>query len=250
MGVAVLCNRCDMRFLKRMTAGFLTASMALCLAACGGENTADHLKNIEKPKTAATQDEADFTAKAGAVEESPNVNGMRFNMTLQEFTQKYNEEKTLRQESDLIFFGNWQQNGEGEKDANNVAVEYWHYDDSNVSFTATVESATQKILNIGCGTTMNKFMGMTGDKNNSDLILGKAALMAQTVCGFPSNSEPVLQDIFFRTTTESSDTLWYSGYVFHLSTKEDKNDSKNNIMLFRVFPITEELKKEWKLAEY
>ena len=59
----------------------------------------------------------------------------------------------------------------------------------------------------------------------------------------------MLQDIFYRTTTES-DTLWYDGYVFNLSTKEDRNDSKNNVMLFRVFPVTDELKEEWKLTEY
>ena len=38
--------------------------------------------------------------------------------------------------------------------------------------------------------------------------------------------------------------------MFNLSTREDKNDRINNVMLFRVFPISEELRKEWKLQEY
>ena len=83
-----------------------------------------------------------------------------------------------------------------------------------------------------------------------NIILGKAALMAEIACGFEEGSETVLQDIFFKTTTESDDSLWYKGYVFNMSTKEDDNDSKNNIMLFRVFPVTDSLKNEWKLKEY
>ena len=67
---------------------------------------------------------------------------------------------------------------------------------------------------------------------------------------FPAESAGTLQDIFYRTTTGSDDSLWYSGYVFSLSTKKDEKDSKNNIMLFRVFPVTEELKTEWNLKEY
>ena len=97
---------------------------------------------------------------------------------------------------------------------------------------------------------MSKFMGVTDGVNNSDLILQKAAWMAEAACGFSTDSEAVLEDIFFRTTTENKDTLWYQGYVFHLNTKEDKTDAKSSIMQFRVFPITDALQKEWKLEKY
>ncbi len=74
--------------------------------------------------------------------------------------------------------------------------------------------------------------------------------MAEAACQFPSGSEEFLQNIFYRITTEGSDSVWYQGFVFSLSTKEDKNDSKNNVLLFRVFPIKDELKEEWNLSEY
>ena len=55
---------------------------------------------------------------------------------------------------------------------------------------------------------------------------------------------------FYQLATGSEDSLWYEGFVFTLSTKDNKEDSKNGIMLFRVFPISTDLKKEWKLTEY
>lgn len=239
-----------MKKIRVFAAALLVCITALSLEACGGESSNNDIKSIEKPKTAATSDEADVSTRKDAVEASPNVNGKRFNLTLHEFTTEYNDAKDRRKENDRIFFGNWKKNSGATKDDNGVDIQYWYYNDDNVSFTATVEVASQKLVNIGCGTTMSKFMGMDGDRKNSDIILGKAALMAEIACGFEEGSETVLQDIFFKTTTESDDSLWYKGYVFNMSTKEDDNDSKNNIMLFRVFPVTDSLKNEWKLKEY
>lgn len=240
-----------MRKLRIFLAALLVFVTVLSLAACGNsESSNSGIKKIEKPKTAATSDEASINARSDAVEASSNVNGKRFNLTLHEFTSDYNNEKDHRKENDRIFFGNWRKKGGVTKDDNGVDIQYWYYNENDVSFTATVEVVSQKLVNIGCGTTMSKFMGMDGEKKNSDVILEKAALMAAVVCGFPKSSETVLQDIFFKTTTESDDSLWYKGYVFNMSTKEDENDSKNNIMLFRVFPITDSLKDEWKLKEY
>ena len=236
----------------RMIIAVLVAAVTIAgLSSCGSKQSENKLKDTERPKSTATVDEAEkITADPKAIETSPNVNGKRFNMTLRDFTAKYNEEQKLQGENAPLDLNKWKRSGEVDKDENGIDVQYMYYDDENVNLTATVELKTEKILNIGLGTTMTQFMGTTGEQNNSDIILKKAAIMAQAVCGFPTGSEAVLQDIFFRTTTESNDTLWYSGYVFHLSTKEDSSDSKNSIMLFRVFPITDELKSEWKLTEY
>lgn len=237
--------------IKRVIAAALVAATALCFAACGGNGSSENsVIEIVKPKTAATEDEGNITAKLDAVENSPNVNGKRFNINLRNFTFDYNKEKEGLGESNKLVLANWNKKNDA-KDNNGVDIQYWYYDDKEVSFTATVETESQKILNIGCGTTMNQF---TDEKDNgvqnSDIILAKAALMAKVVCGFPEGSESILQDIFYRTATESDDSLWYRGYVFTLSTEENKDDSDNDIMQFRVFPITDDLKKEWKLEEY
>ena len=232
--------------MRRLTAFILAAATAFCFAACTGSGI-----DISRPEQIATFDEPSYLkAENGAVEESFNVNGRRFNLTLYEFTSKLNAEKTLRGDTDLLQMENWKKNGQVTKDNKGVRIQYYFYDDEKVNLTATVEVDCEKLVNIGCGTTMSRFMGMEGDKKNSDIILNKAALMAEVACGFPDGSESVLQDIFFKTATENEDSLWYKGYVFNLSTKEDEDDSKNNIMLFRVFPVTDSLKDEWKLKEY
>ena len=220
------------------------------LTASACKNQSESIKDTKQPAGISTRDEAEIPEMTNAVETSANVNGLRFTLDIFEFTQNYNSAKKTLQQNDLIFYGNWRKQGESETDDNGVEIQYYYYDDINVSFTATVEVKSGKIMNIGCGTTMSTFMGQTDGGHNSDLIPAKAALMAQTVCQFPEESREVLQDIFFRITTESNDTLWYKGFVFHLSTKEDPSDSKNNIMLFRVFPISQALREEWKLEEY
>ena len=176
--------------MKRMfcaAIALLTAAMLLCLSACA------------KPQDsqAATADEA-----IHAVEESDNVNGMRFDMTLLQFSQEFNKGKSADETASMMDIRKWQMNGKPETDENGVQVQYWYYEAGDISFTATVEVQSDKLMNVGCGTTMSHFMGMT---NN---------------------------------------------FVFSLSKKTDDEDNKNNMMLFRVFPVTEKLKDEWKLKEY
>ncbi len=74
--------------------------------------------------------------------------------------------------------------------------------------------------------------------------------MAAAAAGFNQNSLNVLQDIFYRTTFDEINELWYEGNVFSLTTKNDKNNSENDTMLLRVFPISDELKNEWKIQSY
>lgn len=224
-----------MKRVLRLAAVLLTAAVLLCLPSC------------TKPQEshAATSDEA-----AKAVEKSDNVNGMRFDMTLLQFSQQFNQGKATGDSATMMDIRKWQMNGKPETDENGVQVQYWYYDAGDLSFTATVEVQSDKLMNVGCGTTMRFFMGMTDNQNNSDAVLDEAAHMAAAVCGLPKDKTSTLRDIFYHTTTDSDDTYWYQGFVFSLSKKTDDGDNKNNMMLFRVFPVTNELKEEWKLKEY
>lgn len=236
-----------MKFWKKTACAALIVCAAILLSACG--NGGFRL-NIDAPKSIASVDEADLEYEKKGIEPSDNVNGMRFNLTPYEFTERYNRAKRLLGDTDLIIAGNWRVNGDVTTDENGVKIRYCYYDDYNVNFTATVEVDTGKLMNIGVGTTMSYFMAQDGEEKNSDKVLRKAALMAQAICRFEDDSTDVLQDIFYRTATESNNTIWFKGFLFTLSTMEDHNDSKNNLLLFRVFPISEEHRKEWKPVEY
>lgn len=226
----------------------LLISSILLMTACSQKNGTSLL--VEQPQNISTNDQIYPAQNENSVEESSNVNGMRFTLNLEEFTEKYNFKSRSLGYNDIIISGNWKTNGEPTKDTKGVEIQYYYYNDDNLNFTATVEVESGKLMNIGCGTTMSNFVAQTDNQSNSDKILMKCAIMAEAVCQFPSGSTDILQDIFYRTTNENIDSLWYQGFIFSLSTQEYKSNVENNIMLFRVFPISDDLKEDWKVDDY
>ncbi len=225
----------------------LLISVSMLFSACSkSESTIE----IEQPNRVSTGDEIYPAKNASAVEKSGNVNGMRYTSTLKDFTQKYNEITKATGGTEFLFLNGWKENGDTTFDTNGIEIQYYYYNEENTNFTATVESETGKIVNIGCGTTMNNFVAQENNINNSDVILRKSAVMAAAVCGFPSSSIDVLQNIFYRTTFENAESLSYQGSIFSLSTQNDDSNSENSLMLLRVFPVTDELKEEWDVPDY
>ena len=64
---------------------------------------------------------------------------------------------------------------------------YYYYNADKINFTASVETKTNYIMNIGLGTTMSNFVSTENEKNNSDTILMKSAVMAAAVSGMGIN---------------------------------------------------------------
>lgn len=205
---------------------------------------------VEQPNIVSTNDQIYPAKNEKAVEASPNVNGVRFTQTLQEFTELYNSKTLANGLSSTIEYSKWKQTKDKQQDLHGVEIQYYNYDDNGISLTATVEVQSQKLVNVGLGTTMSHFVGSTDNKQNSDEILLRAAIMAESACQFPLGSTDVLQNIFYHIAVDKVESLWYQGYIFALDTKEDKSNVQNNIMLFRVFPIEDKLKEEWKIEDY
>lgn len=234
--------------MKKTSAIILLAALLLLLSACSRDST--NVVNVSEPEKTATADEIYPAQNENAVEEYDNVNGMRFTMTLEQLTESYNNITRETGTAELLNYNNWKKTGEVNKDSNGVSYQNYYYDCKNYSLTAAVEVQSQKLMNVGCGTTTNIFVSQENGSSYSDVILRKCAVMATAVCGFPVGSVDLVQDIFYRTTFENSDSLWYQGCIYNMSVKEDKADSENSTMLFRVFPVTQELKAEWQIADY
>lgn len=207
--------------------------------------------NVDTPKSIVTEDEVSPTQSADAVTDSKNVNGKLYTVTLNGFTAQYNSIMMDTGGIDYLYKENWQKKGDIQKDANGIEYELYYYDEEIFTITVSVEVESGMIMNVGCGTTMNTFVKFDeNEKPNSDRILHASAVMAAAAAGFNQNSLNVLQDIFYRTTFDEINELWYEGNVFSLTTKNDKNNSENDTMLLRVFPISDELKNEWKIQSY
>lgn len=219
----------------------------VCLCGCAKDN---NKISVDEPQRIATGDEIYSAKNENAVEESANVNGMRFTLTLPMFTEKYND---AAQRVDGVFainYDKWKAKDGIKKDTNGVEIQYFYYNDSGTNFTVTTEAESGKIVNIGCGTTMANFVAQDENSSSSDAILRKAAVMAAAVCQFPIDSLDVLQDVFYRTTFGNGNSFWYQGFIFSLSTQDNKTDSEKSLMLLRVFPVADELKKDWDVPDY
>ncbi|MCD8026550.1 MAG: hypothetical protein LUF33_06400 [Clostridiales bacterium] len=233
--------------MKKTPIVLLLTAVIFILSACSSGDTA--IDNINEPNKDSTSDQIYPAQNDDALEESGNVNGMRFALTLEEFTDEYNEiiEKIG---GEYLETDKWTVTGEPDSDTNGVELEYYYYDCEKYNFTATVEAESEKLVNVGCGTAMSVFVSQNEDENYSDVILERCAAMAAAACGFPSSSIEALQDIFYRTTFEDAQSLWYQGCIYSLSTDEDSKNSDNSTMLFRVFPVTEEKKQDWNIMDY
>ena len=168
------------KHLIRITGLVVAAAIIVTLVFISSCNKGKGEKEATDVKS--TYDEVIVSTDSKAIESSSNVNGMRFGSTLEDFTTLYNECKRNMGENDLIMLGNWQKHGKETADDNGVKIQYYYYDDDNTNFTATVEVDTNKILNIGFGTTMRYFMGQTDGKNNDDSVLEEVQLSLMLDC--------------------------------------------------------------------
>ena len=72
--------------MKKLLISLLIISTVLL---CGCNDNKNSIE-VEQPEKIATGDQIFSAKNENAVEESDNVNGMRFTLTLPEFTEKYN----------------------------------------------------------------------------------------------------------------------------------------------------------------
>ncbi len=163
-----------MKIGKRITALLLSAVIIFGLTACSG---GAKLK-IEQPKSISAVDD-DAEPVTTAIEPSENVNGKRFAIG----------------DKDLITMNKWSKMGTPETDNHGVEIQYYYYDDENVNITATVETESNKLMNIGIGTTMSNFMAQESGENNSDNILRRAAIAAEAAGSFGTDRIDILQNI-------------------------------------------------------
>ena len=202
--------------MKKSLVLIVAVILMLSLFGCSDKKNADVSGVVDAPDKFSTLDEAKVTENPNIRKESENVNGMCYAITLEEFTYNYNEMLKEAGNLDMINPKGWKMLGSPQNDANGTEYQYYYYDADKINFTASVESA----------------------------------VMAVAVSGMGIDEVDTIQDIFYRTTFENTNELWYNGNVYALSTNEDKADSERSTMLFRTFPISDEVKENWGIDEY
>lgn len=229
-------------FMKKIIPVLLALALAFSFTACNEKKT------VVKGGTASLDEIIAYT-KDNAQEDSVNVNGRRYNINIEKFTERYNELMFRSGGGEYLNMENWKRLGETKTDANGVEYSCYYYNIGNAELTVSIESRSHKIMNVGCGTTMTKYVSIDGEHQYSEKILKMSSVMAAAVGGYTSDDVELFKRIFNETTFENKSSLAYENNIFNLSTgkKDDNNDST---MLFRYFPVTDEHLEEWNIPAY
>lgn len=236
--------------MKKLSAIFLNLILILNCFVLGSCSSEKESIFIEEPQRISTGDEVFPSKNNSALEKSDNVNGMRFACTLRSFTQRYNKIMDDSGGNEFLDYTKWEEKGEILNDLNNIQYRNYIYNGNGITFTASVEQETHKLMNVGCGSTTGMYVQQGENKSLGNIILKKTAIMAAAACGYYVENLDVLQDIFYRTTMENMSSLYYKGMVYSLSIKNNNEDKKRSTMLFRVYPISDSRQAEWKYTEY
>ncbi len=146
--------------MKKIVPVLFALVLAFSFAACKEQKT------IVKGGTASLDEILAYT-KEKAQEDSTNVNGKRYNINIEKFTERYNEIMFRSGGDEYLSMENWKRLGETKKDANGVEYFCYYYDIDNAELTVAVESRSHKIMNVGCGTTMLKYVSIDGEHHTA-----------------------------------------------------------------------------------
>lgn len=197
----------------------------------------------------ATEDEANYPQPVEEnFTESENSTGMRYDMTLWDYTTAFN-----LMYSDLgggategISFSDWVLMEENQKDDNGVKYNYYYYNNGHIVLTATVETESEQVMNLGCGTTVERF---TESSSNQQEVLTICGIMAAVSGGYESDAVTFFDNLFVDTINSQDNSFWYNDSIYLLSTEKGK-DNKESTMLFRTMPASEEIRNKWNIQDY
>lgn len=197
----------------------------------------------------ATEDEANYPQPVEEnFTESENSTGMRYDMTLWDYTTAFN-----LMYSDLgggategISFSDWVLMEENQKDDNGVKYNYYYYNNGHIVLTATVETESEQVMNLGCGTTVERFRESS---SNQQEVLTICGIMAAVSGGYESDAVTFFDNLFVDTINSQDNSFWYNDSIYLLSTEKGK-DNKESTMLFRTMPASEEIRNKWNIQDY
>lgn len=235
--------------MKKLICLFLTISMLFLFVSCNQSEDTGNSQSEKKVYTASA-DEAGYPYPiVQNWEESNNATGARFDMTLKEYTEKFNEMyNSLGGGSQQIDFSQWQLQSEGQLDENGVAYDYYYYADDMVVLTATVEQDTDKIMNLGCGTTVSVFINEENAQYQT-VILAMTGIMACVAGNYPVDNVTFFSNLFVDTITENNNSFWYNNCIYLLNVEEGETDDEST-MLFRIVAASDNIEKDWNLVNY
>ena len=134
--------------MKKLLWTYLLVFVAVFTCSCSSAEVAETEENSIFPTT----ENYNFV-------ESKNLTELRFDMTLWEYTTRFNNINSDKEGSMQlgISMSDWELLEEGNVDESGVEYDSYYFNSGKVVLTATVETKSQQIMNLGCGTTVEQF---------------------------------------------------------------------------------------------
>lgn len=226
--------------MKRLIAIFMVIILAFSAASCGGG------EKVKKLPKGATEDEANYPKREKNTSvENDNETGMTYNFTLSKYTTAFNTMyvKLGGDESDYPY-SKWKKKSD-EKQSNGKLYNYFYLDNGEIILTATEEDESGKLVNIGCGITVDKF---NTRKNMKNKVMTVCGIMAAVSGGYSSDNVNFFSNLFVDTITSDEHCFWYEDSIY-LYDKEIAENGKATI-LFRTMPAASNIEDDWNLQDY
>ena len=233
--------------MKRFICITLVLLCVFSLTAC---NKQSGTKNIMSDDSDMVQ-EADTVslpvAKTLTHESSDNNLGARYNFTLEEFNTMLNEaSEKLGSDAQSFDFDNWQVMSDELEDDNGIVYSSYYYATDTLTITAAVESESQKVMNLGCGTTYEEFVEADADFQYTVMLT--SAIIAMVANGYDDSALEFLYYIFFDSAKYDKQ-FFYNNCVYMMNLSKTQG-VEGSVVLFMTSPCKDEILDEWELVDY
>lgn len=234
--------------MKKLICFILAVSMLFLLPSCSQEKKETE-KTTEVATNPATIDEGYPIPDNQNWEPSDNATGARFNFNLKQYTDNFNVMYSkLGGSAEQLDYGLWQKTSENQVDENGIVYDSYYYASDGLVLTATVEKESDKIMNLGCGTTVSLFVDTT-ETQHQTVILGMTGVMACVAGGYPVDDVTFFGDLFVNCISNNNNSFWYNNCIYLVNIEEGSTDDDSTV-LFRLVPATDSIEKEWNLENY
>lgn len=223
---------------KRISSLLILLIIVLSFASCGAKDD-NKTKNENYYPTTAEKISTYPKPERKTSEKSENAFYARYTFTLDTLTDEIN--KTLENsDKDKIKVSDWKLLTEKESDDNKVEYDTYYYKDGLVTFVASVETQSKKIMSAGCGCSYEDF----NDEKLQQSVLYVTSYLAALINGYEIKDENIdfIYDIF-SDAAKTKRQIYYENNLY-----VETNDSKS--VIFQTSQTSEEILKDKKIINY
>lgn len=232
--------------MKKLICILLSVILVLSLTACKSETEKE-----ENVKESLGEISTTLYPSPRSVmwEKSGNNLGARYTFTLEEFNTMLNKRCENLGDSEIsqfFEFDNWKKMSDTLLDDNGIEYTSYYYSTDVLTITAAVENESEKVMNLGCGTSYNEFIN--SDAEFQYTVMLTSSILAMTAGDYSDESLEFLYYIFFDSA-KFDEKFFYNNSVYMLNmSKEEGEDGA--ALLFMMSPCKDEILKDWELTDY